>query len=1800
MSDERRPDDRRALLSSALQKLEQMQAKLDAAERAQKEPIAIVGLGCRFPGGANDPERYWELLHNGVNAVREVPADRWNVDDYYDPDPDAPGKSYTRYGGFLDQIDQFDPQFFGISPREAVTLDPQQRLVLEVAWEALEHAGLSPARLRGSSTGVFIGIGSSDYAQLQMPAGVESIDAYTGSGGGLCFAAGRLSYCLGLQGPAVAVDTACSSSLVAVHQACQSLRSSECRVALAGGVNIIAKPDLFVYLSRVKALAPDGRSKVFDASADGFVRAEGCGVIVLKRLSHAIADGDNVLAVIRGSAVNQDGASSGLTVPNGPAQQAVISEALARAGVAPADIDFVETHGTGTALGDPIEAGALVAALGEGRAPEQSLTIASVKTNLGHLEAAAGIAGLIKVVLALQHGEIPPHLHFERLNPGISFGSMNVQIPTQAQPWLRTERRRLAGLSAFGLSGTNAHVVLEEAPAVASSPSHAAERPLHVLALSARSDEALKQLAGRYEQHLAAHPEASAGDVCFTANTGRSHFAHRLAIVEPSVERMRQSLAAFGAGDSSAALAGWFEPSRRPKVAFLFTGQGSQYPGMARGLYESHAAFRSAFDRVAAAFQGELDQPLGEILYTGTGGEEALADSTYVQPALFAVEYALAELWRSWGVEPAVVVGHSIGEYAAACLAGVLSVEEAAKLVAARGRLMHALPAGGAMAAVAADSTRVESAIARAGSGAVTIAAVNAPESLVVSGAEQALQAVVEALAADGVRAQRLDVSHAFHSPLIDPMLDAFESVARGLSFSAPRIPWISTASGEAVTGAVDAVYWKQQTRGTVRYADAVAALQKRGIDLAVEIGPAPVLVGLAAQCGAGGPGWVGSLRKGRDDWGELFRALGTLYVHGAAVDWTSFEKGYTRRRVALPTYPFQRQRYWSAPSPAVSSAAAHRDRLHPLLAVELRSPQLTGRVFETEIGADTHPFLADHRVFGAVVFPAAAYLEMMLAAVRQTLGDDARSLQEVGINEAMVFAAGERRNVQVVVETLPDGAAGLKVFSQTADGAGEWTLHATGQALRLDKKAATAAANIEQIRSRCPREVEMEAQYERLRVFGVEFGPSFRGVSQLAAGTRESIGRIALAEALRSTATGYGIHPALLDAGLQVLAAAMADDVEATYLPIGLDSLTFFGPVPSELWSHASLRPAASGSESLTADVTLLDERGSVVAAISGLHLKRASRVEGLAAADRSDSWIYHTAWRAAPQAAGTGAAQYLQSAAAIAAQLGSEAPALRDEFRIEQFRDLLPSLDALARAYLLQAFGELGWSVEAGDRVTVDSLAARLGVVPAHRALLRRTLQMLEERQILSREGESWSVIQAPVAEEPERLRSALAKRFPVCHTELSLISRCGRALADALRGEADPLQLLFPDGSIEEGEKLYQDSPFARLYNAAVGRAIAKAIAQLPADRTLRVLEVGGGTGGTTSSVLGQLPPERTEYVFSDISPMFLAKAERKFAAFGFVEYQTLDIERSPMEQGFASQGFDLVVAANVLHATSDLHRTMTHVRSLLAPGGLAVLLEGTGPQDWVDLTFGLTPGWWKFTDRERRPDHALLSTASWIELLGETGFARRGECSRRGVGRRFPVTAGRDYRRSGPRCRCLDLRGGTRARALVDLRRSTRTGRRTRGAADKRRRKRRAGESGQPVPADRRRYRDRSAPPRRLRARAGGRSVPGRGLPEHCASVVARRAGARRANARDFGRPPGDGLRERPSSGAGRCAARRRGNTARLAGDPRRASGGRNRRGGGATSTGVGTRQSRRARASRDRVRETRSRPRRISG
>ncbi|MEM7532860.1 MAG: type I polyketide synthase [Chloroflexota bacterium] len=960
MSDGQTQTTELAALQRAALALKEMRTKLEALEYSRSEPVAVVGLACRMPGDGNTPEAFWEILYNGKDTITEIPTERWDADAYYDPTPGTPGKMYTRHAAFLSEVDQFDPLFFGISPREAASMDPQQRLLLEVSWEALENAGYAPNHLPRQS-GIFIGMSETDYATLPLPPHVDA-DTYDDIGNDLCFASGRLAYILGVQGPNIALDTACSSSLVALHLAIQSLRNDECELALAGGVHLNLSPDTFVMLAQSRALSPDGRCKTFDETADGYGRGEGCGVLVLKRLSKAVQDGDNILAILRGSAVNHDGTSSGLTVPNKLAQEALLSQALGNANVSPQEVSYVEAHGTGTSLGDPIEIRALEAVYGKER--NYPLLIGSVKTNIGHLEGAAGMAGIIKVILSLQHGIIPAHLNLNQPNPHLDWATLPLTVPTQNVDWPTANGQPwLAGVSSFGLSGTNAHILVEAAPSATVDTDVDVQEPIliarscHLLTLSAKTDDALSALAQRFATHLTDRPELALAEVCFTANIGRAHFDHRLGITAATTDELIDHLTTFKQKEMAGIAIGHCKSDTSPKVAFLFTGQGSQYVNMGRQLYDSQPIFRATLDQCDEILRPYLDVSLLDLLYpsktqgqtanrpsasrhTGqshTGlDERALIDQTvYTQPALFALEYALAQLWRSWGIEPTAVMGHSIGEYVAACVAGVFTLEDGLKLVAERGRLMQALQANGAMVAVQASAATVEGMIAT-NADRLSIAALNGPQSVVVSGAQMAIDDLVHQCQTLGIKMRSLAVSHAFHSSLIEPMLAEFREAARQVAYTKPNLRLVSNLTGQlAADDIATPDYWVRHARQPVQFTAGMATLQTMGCQAYLEIGPQPILLGMGRQCleeqdrvneAALLPtrpsiAWLPSLRQGQDEWQILLSSLGQLYVQGAAVEWPNVEAA-SRRKVSLPTYPFQRQRYWLRQRPSSTTGS--------------------------------------------------------------------------------------------------------------------------------------------------------------------------------------------------------------------------------------------------------------------------------------------------------------------------------------------------------------------------------------------------------------------------------------------------------------------------------------------------------------------------------------------------------------------------------------------------------------------------------------------------------------------------------------------------------------------------------------------------------------------------------------------------------------------------------------------------------------------------------------------------------------
>lgn len=1258
------------------------------ASSSNHVPIAVVGIGCRFPEahGANEA---WQVFREGRCVIGSLPAGRWER---------APDGAATAQGGYLADVQRFDAPFFGIAPREAAFMDPQHRLLLEVAWEALEYAGIAADRLAGQPVGVFMGISTNDYSRLLEVHGC-GIDSYSGVGNAASMAAHRLSYHLDLHGPSVAVDTACSSSLVAVHLACQALRNGECELALAGGVNLILTPQLTEVLSRSGMLSPAGLCRTFDAAADGYVRGEGCGVVILKPLPAALSNGDRILAVIEASAVNQDGKSNGITAPNGARQSELIGRVLHLAGRSPDDVACVEAHGTGTALGDPIEFDALQAALGSSSTP---CALASIKTNLGHLEASAGIAGLIKAVLQVYHGEIFPHLHLQNLNPRIGLTGTRFFIPRERASWPAANRPRLAAVSSFGFGGTNAHVLVSSGPEIKES-SGALSRPFCLLPLSAKSKPALRELALRFAAWLRDHTQVPLEDVCAAAGMGRSHFEYRLAACAATRDELATALRTWAeTGRHSACQAGQASQHFAGKVAFLFTGQGVASSTAGRELYETSPVFRRTLDRCAEALGVTVPGAIRELL----GKPARMEDTDVAQPALFALEYALAQTWRTWGIEPAALLGHSVGEYPAACVSGVLSLEDGLKLIAHRSRLMHNCPEGGMLTCFAPLDV-VQAHVAH-WDGRLEVAVINGPESIIVSGCLAETAALREELAASGIESRLLPVHRAFHSALIEPALPELQELAATLTHQSPSIPLVSNVTGDFFSTAPLASYWAEHARRPVQFEASVRTLRAAGITHFVEVGPDAVLSRLGPAClpSAEGTVWLASLRREKDDWGQMLATLGRLYVDGATINWHQVDGRSHRPWLDLPTYPFERFRYW----------------------VDMIAPP-----------------------------------------------------------------------------RLPARAEGTALTTQGA----------------------------------------------------------------------------------------------------------------------------YAAPLAWRPWSNWRQR-LPRGTTSL----------------------------------DALESEFQDTI---APQVA-----------------------ALRAKHRIERYVPLREEFDFLAGAYVVSTLHELGWSPQPDEEVSEEEITQKLKVVPSYQRLLRRLLQMAAEDGWLIPTATSCRVVRSPSMGDIGERHRDLLDRYPAFEADLKLAHRCAVRMHRVMRGQEDPLDVLFGEEAATWTERLYRESPVARFYNDLVVSCVSELVGRLNLQRPVHILEVGGGTGGTTAHILPVLPPDRVEYVFTDVSRLFVAQAARQFARFPFVHYHTLDLEKSSEAQGFADGQFDVILAANVLHATPDLRRSLETTRRLLAPGGTLLLLEGTGPRRLLDLIFGLTEGWWKFADLDLRPQYPLLSPAAWQSLLKEEGF------------------------------------------------------------------------------------------------------------------------------------------------------------------------------------------------------------------
>ncbi|MEV3987569.1 SDR family NAD(P)-dependent oxidoreductase [Streptomyces sp. NPDC049837] len=1543
--------------------------------------IAVIGVGCRLPGDINDLRGLWNALDEGRDLVREVPDDRFDVRRFVDPVTPRPGKAYTAAGGFLSDVAGFDAAYFGISPREAAQMDPQHRLLLEMAVEALDDAGIPASSLAGSDTGVFIGMSDHSYGTLQLTL-TDDVNPYTMLGAAAALGANRLSHFLDVRGPSMAIDTACSSSLVALDRACRFLKEGSGRTVLAGGVNLLAGPLGWVGFSQAAMLSRRGRCAAFSADADGFVRAEGGGVVVLKRLADALADGDRVHAVISGSGSNCDGRTQGVALPSAAAQEDLLRSVYTEAGVDPDDLVYFEAHGTGTPAGDPVEARAVGRALGR-RRTGGALPLGSVKSNLGHLEPASGMAGLFKALLVLRHGHVPASLHAAPLHPDIDFPGLGLAPAVEPLPVTVTERSAV-GVNSFGFGGANAHVVLTPPPAPAplprQDPGPGDARPLPVL-VSARSARALRDAAARVAERLATAEPGEFHDLAHTTCLRREKHPHRAVVLASGPREAAERLTALFPGDGEdvpagapAAAAGAVgEAHGTGTVAFVFSGNGSQWPGMAADLMAHEPVFRRAVDEVDTALAPHLGWSVAKRLETGEPTQWQRTE--IAQPMLFTVQVALVALLAERGVRPATVIGHSVGEVAAAHAAGALDLPSAARVIAERSRAQAATAGSGRMAAVGLGEADAREALT-AYEGRLEIAGVNSARDVTVAGDPGALAALGEELGARQVFFRDLGLDYAFHSRAMDPLREPLARALSGLAPTATRVPMVSTVTGAPVPGEeLTADYWWRNVREPVRFARAVDRALTDGAGILLEIGPHPVLrpyLRRTAPTPAHAPvGYVPTLHRDADGVAAMATALAALLAAGAPVEWDRHFP-HPARPADLPAYPWQREHHWhGAPEDWVLRTGGDGRIDHPLLGERIPAPQ---PLWSAPVDPALVPWLAGHRVAGSVVMPATGYVEMALAAGRRTLGAPAE-VAYLRIDRPLAVPWPDPGPLRTQVTVTPDDGA-LTVTS--TGGRGDEPREHVRARVRALLGTRPESLDADAVRARCPRAVSGPDHYRTCERAGLAYGPAFQVLTGLRAGTGEVLATYRHEDADTDPAP-YEAHPALLDGALQAGAPLLHDDpaVASPYLPFAIGAVRVWGTPSATGLVH--VRERSRSAAEVCWDILLTDDDGTVTVELEGCRLRR------LTEAEPAPVMLRHTVLRAAPRPDSPPPASCPPPPAPsrVAAAAAERITALLTAWRETPYeRFVTAQKEAVAHTWAEVLRGFLPDPGAAFDMTVLTEHGLR----ESHRNLVGLMLPLMERHGLLTSLPDGRRRLTTATSRAPELLRGLVADHPGFC-AEAALFARRARHLDAVLRGARDPMELVASDGAAYE--QLYDLAPVTRFLNRIAQALVRGLVDAWPADRPLRVLEVGAGTGGTTAALLPLLPPERTHYTYTDVSAAFLTRAEHRFGAYDFLDYRTLDLNAEPHAQGFTEGAFDLVVAAHALHTTTDVAAALHRVRTLLAPGGLLLALE---PHDTEQLStiFGTLDSFWQRDDQHLRPHSILLGRDQWPPLLEECGF------------------------------------------------------------------------------------------------------------------------------------------------------------------------------------------------------------------
>ena len=1563
------------------------------SQSAQREPLAIIGIGCRLPGGVTGPESFWNLMMEGRSGIVPVPANRWNRERWHHENVEIPSKMITKWGGFIHDHDKFDAQFFGISPREALRMDPQQRWLLETSWESLEDAGIAPKSLKGTATAVYVGIASNDYANVAQ-SDPKNVDVHTNSGSTLSIASNRIAYLFDLKGPAVSVDTACSSALVAINLACESVWSGEATMALAGGVNALLTPDASIGFSKATMLSPSGQCFAFDDRANGYVRGEGAGMFVIKPLSRAKEDGDRIYCTIRAAVINQDGNTSSMTVPGIDTQAEMLRIAYGQAGLEPKRVRYMEAHGTGTPVGDPIETTALGQILSQGRDEDDYCLLGSVKTNVGHLESGSGVAGLAKAALVLHHDTVPANLNFKNPNPDIPFDEFKFKVATENQALPHLDGHLpVVGVNSFGFGGTNSHIVLEAFPAEDRDKAggggevadgEKAARPI-LLPVSGRGDDALRDTVVRWRRFLRASA-TNVTDIAAAAGARREHHDNRLAFIgadkDALVHEMTEWLAG-GEGDN--AIAGKPVGEAHAPV-FVFTGQGAQWWAMGQHLLKREPVFRGALEEIDSHLKPLAGWSLIEEM---TRDEDAsqINRTNIAQPAIFGLQVALAKLWKSWGIEPAKVVGHSVGEVAAAYVAGAYTMEDAVTIIYHRSRLQDQTGGNGRMVAVGISQAEAKKAIAGM-EDKVQIAVVNSPGLLTLAGDTEPLEEVVAKLEEAGKFVRWLRIDYAFHTHQMEPIKEELLETLKGIKPQATTIPYISTVTGGVLAGTeLDGDYWWKNVRESVLFAPAIAGLIRSGEDTFVELGPHPALQNPIMECLSDQKRkgfYFSSLRRKTDESVEMISNLARMHNHGFEIDWRNLAQG-CGDGVRLPTYAWQHETFWLE--------SKHNEYLrcapleHPLLGLVQDAPRPTWRF---DLDPRYFNWLDDHRFWDSVIFPAAGYGEIGLAIARKIFPEENYVVEDLEMKKALFVSEEKVPTVEIVFD--PDTRV-FQIFSATGDKT-DWELNSQG-VLRKQPEPNRKPINLEETKEGLPRHFDHEEYYDDYEEAGYQFRPLFQHLQNVWRKDGEALAEIVAPEGLYDTIPDHHFHPAVLDACFHTVKGGQVIPDEANardyfYLPAAIRSIRLHvDRPPLRLWGHARVN-SDNDREYIIADIDVYDDAGKLVAEIYGF---RADRVEQ-SNRDELEKCVYQADWELArlPGTRETGATNIPASADLVKAA-NSHLPELYAQRGLaDHYEKFLPALDELSRQFIVNAYYDLGWDPKIGDEITIPTLMKELSIADQHEKLVFGQLLSLCEGGFLRAGNEGfWEVVEVPEKEDALPWVDKLIEALPNFASEAELQRLAGPNLAGVLSGETDPLEVLFPGGSSRIMERFYREGADFPVINVQIKDALTKAVENLPERRTIRVLEVGAGTGSLTSEILSVFPSERTEYVFTDNGPLFLQAAENRFSEdYSFVEYQMFDCEKSPEAQGIEPHHFDIILASNVIHATKDLKATLSNLRRALAEDGILMFLEVTWRRAALDNVFGLLPGWWRFTDTELRKDSALLSRDKWEALLSDLGY------------------------------------------------------------------------------------------------------------------------------------------------------------------------------------------------------------------